>query len=321
MDNVSYALAMEEICARLRRHRRHHERQQLALLRPDPASSAPRRRSRSSSSRSRAARSSAASRSPSPRSGSDAAEMRTVAVQRGRRVRPQRHEELHHQRPAGRRGRCVFAMTDQAKGHKGITAFLVPTDAKGVRPRQAGRQARHPRLRLVHDLLRGRARSRRSTGSARRATASRSRWRRSTAAASASPRRRSASRAPRSRRRVALREGAQDLRQADRAATRRSSSCSPTWRPRSTRRGCSRLARRVAEGPGRAPQRGERDGEALRLGDGERVTRKAIQIHGGYGYVKEYASSATSATPHHRDLRGHERDPAARHRRASVLKD
>ena len=37
---------------------------------------------------------------------------------------------------------------------------------------------------------------------------------------------------------LALLEGAQDLRQAHRATTRRSSSCSPTWRPRSTPRGC-----------------------------------------------------------------------------------
>ena len=57
------------------------------------------------------------------------------------------------------------------------------------------------------------------------------------------PRRRH--RPARARAGAALRAGAQDLRQADRASTRRSSSSSPTWRPRSRPRGCSRSRRRA----------------------------------------------------------------------------
>ena len=59
--------------------------------------------------------------------------------------------------PTGRRPtRCsLFATTDQAKRHKGITAFLVPTDAKGFTRAKARREGRDPRVRLLHALLRG----------------------------------------------------------------------------------------------------------------------------------------------------------------------
>jgi butyryl-CoA dehydrogenase len=65
-----------------------------------------------------------------PMSGSDAAEMRTVAVRKGDDYLvsgsknyitngPQAHAVL------------LFAMTDRSKGHKGISAFLVPADSRG----------------------------------------------------------------------------------------------------------------------------------------------------------------------------------------------
>ena len=34
--------------------------------------------------------------------------------------------------PAGRRGSVCFASTDRSKGHKGLTAFVIPMDADGV---------------------------------------------------------------------------------------------------------------------------------------------------------------------------------------------
>ena len=45
-----------------------------------------------------------------------------------------------------------------------------------------------------------------------------------------------------------------------------------------------------------------------------RVADEAVQIHGGYGYMDEYASRASIATPRCSNRRGHERDPAPRDR-------
>ena len=79
------------------------------------------------------------------------------------------------------------------------------------------------------------------------------------------------------------------------ASTRRSGGSSPTCRPRSMR-AAARLPGRVAEGARRAAHRGRCEGEALRLRDARRQTSEAIQILGGYGYTKEFPSSATTAT-------------------------
>jgi alkylation response protein AidB-like acyl-CoA dehydrogenase len=47
--------------------------------------------------------------------------------------------------------------------------------------------------------------------------------------------------------------------------------------------------------PGRALYEGSGDGETLRVGP-RSTWREALQIHGGYGYITEFPSSATSAT-------------------------
>ncbi|HTP26989.1 MAG TPA: acyl-CoA dehydrogenase family protein, partial [Anaeromyxobacteraceae bacterium] len=66
-----------------------------------------------------------------PTSGSDAAEMRTVAVAKGEQYVLNGSKNFITNCPqAG--AVLVFAMTDREKGHRGITAFLVPTDAKGL---------------------------------------------------------------------------------------------------------------------------------------------------------------------------------------------
>ncbi|HSN89955.1 MAG TPA: acyl-CoA dehydrogenase [Anaeromyxobacteraceae bacterium] len=65
-----------------------------------------------------------------PMSGSDAAEMRTVAEKRGGDYVLSGSKNFITNGPQAD-VILVFAMTDRPKGHKGITAFLVPTDAKG----------------------------------------------------------------------------------------------------------------------------------------------------------------------------------------------
>jgi butyryl-CoA dehydrogenase len=65
-----------------------------------------------------------------PMSGSDAAEMRTTATLRGGDYVLSGSKNYITNGPQAD-VILVFAMTDRAKGHKGISAFLVPTDAGG----------------------------------------------------------------------------------------------------------------------------------------------------------------------------------------------
>jgi butyryl-CoA dehydrogenase len=65
-----------------------------------------------------------------PMSGSDAAEMRTVAERRGGEYVLSGSKNFITNGPQAD-VILVFAMTDRARGHKGISAFLVPTDAAG----------------------------------------------------------------------------------------------------------------------------------------------------------------------------------------------
>src|SRR5512140_2048405 len=64
-------------------------------------------------------------------SGSDAAEMRTTAVARGDEYVLSGSKNYITNGPQADTI-LVFAMTDKPKGHRGITAFLVPTDTKGL---------------------------------------------------------------------------------------------------------------------------------------------------------------------------------------------
>jgi butyryl-CoA dehydrogenase len=65
-----------------------------------------------------------------PMSGSDAAEMRTLAERKGGDYVLSGSKNFITNGPQAD-VILVFAMTDRAKRHKGISAFLVPTDAKG----------------------------------------------------------------------------------------------------------------------------------------------------------------------------------------------
>jgi butyryl-CoA dehydrogenase len=65
-----------------------------------------------------------------PMSGSDAAEMRTVAVARGDEYVLSGSKNFITNGPQADVV-LIFAMTDRAKGHKGITAFLVPAESRG----------------------------------------------------------------------------------------------------------------------------------------------------------------------------------------------
>ena len=78
------------------------------------------------------------------------------------------------------------------------------------------------------------------------------------------------------------------VRQADRPTSRRSSGSSRTWRPRSTRRACSRSA---PPGSSRRASRTPAEGAKAKLFASEmarRQTAEAIQMLGGYGYTKEF---------------------------------
>jgi butyryl-CoA dehydrogenase len=65
-----------------------------------------------------------------PMSGSDAAEMRTVAERKGKGYVLSGSKNFITNGPQAD-VMLVFAMTDKARRHKGISAFLVPTDAAG----------------------------------------------------------------------------------------------------------------------------------------------------------------------------------------------
>ena len=102
---------------------------------------------------------------------------------RRRRVRPQRLEDVHHQRRPRGLDRSSSPRPTRTQGHRGLTAFVVPTDADGVVGREASRQDGAARDRHLGARRSRTSWCRRRTGSARRARASRSRCRRSTSRA------------------------------------------------------------------------------------------------------------------------------------------
>ena len=181
--------------------------------------------------------------------------------------------------------------------------------------RQARAQDGHPRLTDRPADLRRRPRSARRTSSARSTRASRWRWARWTSRASAPAPRRSGS--PRARPTTPPPTPASAASSASRSTpSRRSSSSWPTWR-RSARRRASCSTRRARRSTAATPTVGKYTAMAkLFCSDvAMKVTVEAVQVLGGYGYVKEYPGRADDARRQdHPDLRGHERDPAPRDR-------
>ena len=129
MDNVSYALAMEEIsrgcggtgvimsvnnslyCDPVMKYGTEEQKQQFLV----PYASGQKL---------------GAYALTEPQSGSDAAETKTVAVLHGDQYVLDGSKNFITNGPQADTI-LVFAMTDKAKRHKGISAFLVPTDTKG----------------------------------------------------------------------------------------------------------------------------------------------------------------------------------------------
>ena len=186
-------------------------------------------------------------------SGSDAAEMRTLAARRGgeyvldgsknyitngaagghdprlRHDRPREAAQGHHRLPRARRDAKGFTRgkPDEKVGHPRLRR-PARSSSRGARPRAL-------------PARRGGRRLQDRDGHARRRP---HRHRRA---------RRSGSRARRSRRPRAYAKERKAFGQVIARASRPSSSCSPTWPPSSTRRACSCCARGGAQGPGRAP--------------------------------------------------------------------
>ena len=231
-------------------------------------------------------------------SGSDAQHDGDRRREERRRLRAQRLEELHHQRPARRLHRRVRGDRAATPARRKHTAFVVPTDTPGFTARAARREARHPRRALVHGLLRERAARSRARARRRSAAASRSRWRTLDGG------------------RIGIASQALGIARAafEKAVAyskERKAFGGPIAEPagdpvharrhgdRARRRAPAHAARRVAEGPetcatrSRAPRP-----SSTRPRCRTRVTHKAIQIHGGYGYTTEF-----DVERHYRDAR------------------
>ena len=168
--------------------------------------------------------------------GSDAAGMRTTAVARGDGwVLNGAKTFITHGRIGG--VMVVMAVTDRAKGHRGISAFIVEHGTPGMTRGQEGKQARHARERHERGDLRRLPRAGVDSCSARKGRDSSTRCRCSTPGASGSPRCRSDwRRAPTKRRATTPASGGSSASRSRRF--RRSSGSWRTWRRGSRRRGC-----------------------------------------------------------------------------------
>ena len=222
-----------------------------------------------------------------PEAGSDAAAQKTDRRPQGRQLRHQRQQELDHQRPGGRRHRALHHDRPARRGTRGITAFIVPTSTPGFNRAPAGPEDGHLRRALLLHLLRGHGGAgeeppRQGGGrlQGRHVHARRRPHRHRLAGARHRPGR---VRGGAARTRRSARRSASPSR-----TTRRSSSCSPTWRPRSTPRGCSPCKAALLKDQG---VRHSLESAMAKLYASEmasRVANKALQIHGGYGYSKEF---------------------------------
>ena len=248
-----------------------------------------------------------------PEAGSDPGGHADDRLPRRRRVGHQRHEELDHEPRRRRLLRRLRGHRPRDAPHLGVRRRGRPA---GLQRRQARAQARHPAARrpasrssttcaipaenligaegkgLSVALGHARPLAARRRGAGRRHRPGRHRLRRRATRASAG------------------------VRPADRRASRASSSSSPTWRrARRPRASCS--TRRARRPTAASADLGKYSAMAKLFASDTAmaVTVEAVQVLGGYGYVSEYPVERDDARREdHPDLRGHERDPAARDR-------
>ena len=229
-----------------------------------------------------------------PEAGSDAGGTRTTATKSRRRMGAQRRENVHHQRPLRRCLRRHGRHRSAARNSHGISAFIIEKGTPGFRPgkkeNKLGLRASDTERSYFHRLPRPGAK----TCSARKAKASSTACRSSTAAAS--PLRRSPwawRRAPTKRRCVYAKQRKQfgkpisefqaiQFKLADMATeidAARLLTYQAAW-----------LADR-AKASGDHAVRFTRESSMAKLFAGEvavRVANEAVQIHGGYGFIKDY---------------------------------
>ena len=205
---------------------------------------------------------------------------------RRRRLGDQRQQDLHHQRRHAD-WLCLLAVTDPDAGYGGFSQIIVPTDVAGL-PLRAARQDRQLGLGHRPALLRGRARSGRQHHRRDRP--------RLPAADDAVPGRAPGRLRQRERRLAAalgadagVVRGARALRQAahedagDAVQVRRDADAD--------HRGARARPTPASASASRARTRpGDLDGEDLLRPHGAQVADECIQLHGGYGYMRESAA-------------------------------
>ena len=86
----------------------------------------------------------------------------------------------------------------------------------------------------------------------------------------------------------ALHQGAEGLRKAGGATSRRCASCSPTSRPSSPRPSCSTFRAAGLKESGRPFTREASMAKVFASEMANRAADKAVQLHGGYGYIDEF---------------------------------
>ena len=237
LDNVGYALAMEEISRGCASTGVIMSREQLALLRPGAEVRHRGAEAASGSSPSPAGEKLGCFGLTEPEAGSDAAAQKTIAVTQGRQLRHQRHEELDHQRPEGRRHRALRHDRQGGGAPRASRPSSCPPTPRASTARtpdeKMGIRAALSCSIFFEDMEVPAKNLLGKEGDGFKVAMSTLDGGRIGIAAQALGIARAAFEEA-----LRLRAGAQDLRQAHRASTRRSSSCSPTWRPRSTPRGC-----------------------------------------------------------------------------------
>ena len=298
--------------ARRRRRRRHRRRPHLCLHAAAARSSAPTSSARASCRRSRAASAIGCFALTESGAGSDAGALVTRADADGDGWHVSGAKQWITNAAFGGTV-LLFARTDaETRSARGVSAFVVDTDQVTItrdrgeaRAELVGRRTTSPSIRVVGD---GSVDRRAAT------TAFGSRWRRSTAAGSGSPRRRSGSRRPPTTSRARTRRSAR----RSGIRSREFQAIQHKLANMSMEIDAARLltsARGLAEGAGPPAHGSGSEGEAVRLGDGATPDRRGdpgarrVRLHEGVP-----GRALLPRREDHRDLRGHERDPAARDR-------